>query len=269
MSFVDNFYSFASSAYTAISIMQVFDVFLWQTWGLRFGSKSKEVLDVSRPCIDLEAGEPEYKHVSSMSILGCTVAANGSVEQCYKQTKASMWQAFYSNFGKSLRMTSLQRRLKWLTINILSICACRWCTWPYSHASAKRLDKSQLHMVCLLLDHKMKPGICIDSYYRNRSILAGRTISNLGRWSERWAVAVLRWHHHCLRAHDPNMWHARILSYHNNVWIEEQRQIHGNGKIKRTRTRQCAGKVAQRWSECIDVALEVAPAWTAVNREHE
>ena len=65
------------------------------------------------------------------------------------------------------------------------------------------------------------------------------------------------------------MWHAPILSYHNNIWLEQQRQKYGKGIIKRTCTRLFAGKVAQRWSECIDVALEVAPAWTAVTREHE
>ena len=41
------------------------------------------------------------------------------------------------------------------------------------------------------------------------------------------------------------------------------------GIIKRTCTRLFAGKVSQRWSECIDIALEAAPAWTAVTREHE
>ena len=249
--------------------MQVFEMFLWNVWGLRFGSKSKEILDLTMPYHDLDGGEPEFKPVTQLAILGCLVSANGSVEACFQQTKASMWRAFYACYGKSLLMCSLQKRLKWLTVNILAICACRWCTWPYSEALGKRLDKTQLHMVCLLLDYQFKAGISVESYYRNRAILAGRTISNLGRWSEMWAVAVLRWHHHCLRAHDVSMWHASILSYHDNYWIEQQRQIHGRGHIKRTRTRLSSGKVAQRWSECIEAALVKAPAWSAVNRELE
>ena len=127
-----------------------------------------------------------------------------------------MWSAFLANLGRSLLMCSLAHRLKWLSINILSICACRWCTWPFSPALAKRLDQTQVHMVCILLDYKMKPGVSIEMHYRNRSILAGRTISSLGRWSEKWAQSVLFWHNHCLRGHDAHMWHAAILSYHNS-----------------------------------------------------
>ena len=124
-------------------------------------------------------------------------------------------------------------------------------------------------MVCLLLDFKVKAGVSIENYYNLRHMFAGRTITNTGRWSEQWACSVLRWHHHCLRAHDTHMWHAAVLAYRNAIWFEKRRSFFGKGIVSRTCTRLSSGKVSQRWSECIDSALEIAPAWTAATREHE
>ena len=58
-----------------------------------------------------------------------------------------------------------------------------------------------------------------------------------------------------------------MLSHHDASWLESQRAKHGHGVIKRTRTRLNSGKVCVRWSECISHALEVSPAWSAVNRD--
>ena len=53
------------------------------------------------------------------------------------------------------------------------------------------------------------------------------------------------------------------------MWLEKRRAEFGKGIISRACTRLFSGKVSQRWSECIDSALEIAPAWTAATREHE
>ena len=165
------------------------------------------------PADGLPRTTPEYRPVLHMPILGCSVAHNGSCEQCFVDTKDKMWSRFYANFARSLLMCDLKRRLKWLDVNVLSIMACRWNTWPFNPATAKRMDKTQVHMVCLLLNYPHKDGISIDSFYRNRSILAGRHCGNSGRWSTKWASAVLRWNAHCIRATDSAMWHGRVLSF--------------------------------------------------------
>ena len=216
---------------------------------------------------DLPRTVPEYRPVLSMPILGSLVSHNGSTEQCSCEAKDKMRARFFANFTKALLMCDLKRRLLWLDINILSIVACRWNTWPYNPAMANRLDKTQVHMVCLLLNYHHKNGICIDSYYRNRCILAGRHCGTSGRWSVKWASAVLRWNAHCHRARDINMWHSRILNYRPAAWLEAQRAKHGRGVIKRTKTRLHSGKIACRWSECLDTALEVCPAWSIVTHE--
>lgn len=123
------------------------------------------------------------------------------------------------------------------------------------------MDKTQVHMVCLLLNYPHKVGISIDSFYRNRSILAGRHCGNSGKWSTKLASAVLRWNAYCVRASDSAMWHGRVLSFRPAEWLESQRAKHGHGNIKRTKTRLRSGKIATRWSECLNNALEVCPAW--------
>ena len=153
-------------------------------------------------------------------------------------------------------------------MNVLSVLAARWQSWPFNAAIGKRMDRTQAHMISMLLNYPRKPGMSNDKYFRDRGILAGRFASKHGRWSVLWASRVLSWHSHCMRAHDGLMWHKPVLQFHNALWLEQQRAEHGRGFIKRTKTRLFAGKVSVRWSECIENALEVCPAWTSVIRTH-
>ena len=133
---------------------------------------------------------------------------------------------------------------------------------------AKRLDRTQCHMVSLLLNYKRDDSVTTDMFYKNRSIAAGRTCTSLGRWSVLWARSVIKWNSHCLRAHDTDMWHRSILRFHDGLWLEKQRLLHGTGKKKKTCTRLSSGIVATRWSECIDKAVEFAPDWNVAVDEH-
>ena len=242
---------------------------LWQRWKLRLGDNSKHIIDCTKPWIDLTISQPEFLPVLKMNVLGCIVSGNGSPELDFVDCKSKMWRMFYANFGGAMLMCNVLDRMKWLSVNILAVAAARWVSWPFSHSMAGRLDKTQCHMVELLLNYPRKNNVSNEMYYRNRSILAGRTCASLGRWSIRWATAVLKWHSHCLRGSDVNMWHKYILSCRTASWLDEQRLLHGRGIIKRTKTRLFAGKVSVRWSESIDYALEVSPAWSAVVSEHD
>ena len=117
-------------------------------------------------------------------------------------------------------------------------------------------------MISILMNYPHKPGISIDKYFRDRAILAGRHASKFGRWNITWASAQLRWHAHCIRARDADMWHQFILKHRAETWLAAQRQQHGHGNISRTRTRLRAGHVASRWLECLQQARTVAPAWS-------
>ena len=175
-----------------------------------------------------------------------------------------MWRVFYANYGPILRGISLEKRLKWLDIHVMSIAACLWVTWPFSVCLSGRIDKTQVHMIEQLIDYNMKQGTSIETFYRTRAMVAGRTAKSHGRWSVRWANSVLRWHDHCTRENDTCMWHSRILQHNNPAWLEAKRIEHGRGIISRTKTRLLAGKVSVRWCECLEVALAVAPQWRTV-----
>ena len=123
-------------------------------------------------------------------------------------------------------------------------------------------------MIAIVMNYAHKPGTNIDKYYRGRAILAGRHASKYGRWSQCWATALLKWHDHCRRGTDADMWHSAMLLHHDALWLAKQRLEHGRSFISRTRTRLKAGKVLCRWSECLELALEVAPAWNATTNIH-
>lgn len=183
------------------------------------------MIGCTKPWIDLTMSQPEFTILLCLSVLGCIVSSNGSSELDVVDCKSKMWRSFYINFGKAVLMCSVKHRLEWLTISVLAIVSCRWATWPFSHAMAKRLDETQCHMVALLLNYPHTDNVSCDMYYRNRAILAGRTCSNMGRWSVVWATAVLRWHSHCMRGSDKDMWRKHILSCRTAAWLDEQRQF--------------------------------------------
>ena len=269
--FVDNFYVLSNTQFGCMCILQCLEACLWSKWGLRFGRDSKMLMDCSKVGSGGSGsggsgggdGGLEYKPVSLIPCLGAFIAVNGSCEQCFLECRERMWKSFYANLKGALICSGLEVCMKWLRQNIMSKAAALWVTWPFTTAMAARLDKTQVHMICILMNYPHKPGINIDKYYRDRAILAGRHASKYGRWSVEWAGAVLRWHAHCNRQHDLDMWHYHILIHHDARWLEAQRLAHGHGILSRTRTRLRSGKVASRWSECLEHALVAAPAWRA------
>ena len=100
LSFVDNFYTYSHSAFGALANMQIIEVELWHRWRLKFGPDSKCIIDCSKPWLDLDHSQHEYKPVSSILVLGCIVSSNGSSEQCYTDCRSKMWRAFYGTLAK-------------------------------------------------------------------------------------------------------------------------------------------------------------------------
>ena len=118
-------------------------------------------------------------------------------------------------------------------------------------------------MISIRMNSPHKPDISLDNYFRDRAILAGRHASKFGRWTITWATALLHWHSRCIRGRDADMWRQFIIKHRDDKWLEAQRHKHGHSNISRTRTRLGVGHVAPRWSECLELARTVAPAWSS------
>ena len=171
-----------------------------------------------------------------------------------------MWRVFLANVGPSLLATDLTMRIRWLETSVLAIAAARWVAWPCSASLSKRLDKNQVHMTAILLNYKHNIGVSNDEYYKNRNFLAGKQAAK-GRWSIRWATAVLAWNHHCRNPIDSSMWHKSILKHDGPACLIEQRLQHRSGSRSKTCTRDSPGNVPSRWSEQLEHANELPPNW--------
>jgi hypothetical protein len=159
----------------------------------------------------------------------------------------------------------MSQRLRWLDTNVLAIAAARWVTWPCSVSLTFRLDRTQNHMIAILLDYKHNAGTSVDEYFRLRGLMASK-YSAKNKWSIRWATAVLAWQHHCMNPIDSSLWHKSILKHQDPAWLIQQRLKHSSGSRSKTCTRVSAGNVASRWSEQIEHAKSIAPNWRALNK---
>ena len=177
-----------------------------------------------------------------------------------------MWRAFQANIGPSLLACDLGQRLRWLDSNVLAIAASRWVTWPCSVSLTKRLDKTQVHMIAILLNYKHNVNTSVDEYYRYRNLLASKYATK-NRWSVRWATAVQAWNHHCLNPLDSSLWHTAILKHHDPLWLIQQRLKHSTGSRSKTCTRGTAGNVPARWSEQLEHANNIAPDWRSLKNK--
>ena len=93
MTFVDNIYTFAYTAYDALCLMQIVESALWNRWGLKLGAASKMLLDCSDPLqVNDVSSQCEYKPVLTLPVLGAHITYNGSIEVEWQIVHDTMWR---------------------------------------------------------------------------------------------------------------------------------------------------------------------------------
>ena len=195
--YIDNIFSTGSCAEDAIAILRDCERHLQELWELAIGDDSKYFL-CARGCREPGASSLQWahEHSNTFKALGHTLTDDGSIQPCLTGTLASMWRAFYCNFGKSMRHAPLEHKLRLLNRAVLPIASYRMSRWPYQVHAAKRLDRTQTKMIGSLLGLRFQPSDDPVTFAARRSRTAARIATQRGKWSTLWRKQVTTWNAH-------------------------------------------------------------------------
>ena len=220
-------------------------------WGHIIEPSSRQVM-VCRYSSDTTPDTVRWPLVTEFPCLGHLIQNDGGIRKCFGETKRLMWTAFWGNCRHhSLKKASLHIKHALLERCCKGTLSYRCSRWPPQPTIAKELDHLQARMVAAMLRAPRLPAELPADYCRRRNQLAGSHCKKAGTWSMSWFRRALAWHDHIQRGHSASSWPVLMLSFHDDVWLEEQRFRASN---RGTNTRVWKGRPAMRWHEGISHA---------------
>ena len=121
-SFVDNLYTCAVQADTAVAVLEDLELFLGERWFLEFGADSRFVVQtLGAP--DSFRPRPGWTCVSEMKTLGQIISNDGSIVSCVNQAVQQMWGAFHANICPGLISSSQKAKFNFMQSSLMSICS--------------------------------------------------------------------------------------------------------------------------------------------------
>ena len=256
--FVDILIVPSETPQTAVKLQELVAEYLSRHWRLHIGADSRELI-ACKGWQDFSGIGPEWSIRTTMKTLGHTLAADCSIEPCFRETTSSMTKAFYGNVRLGLKRCSQSRKIKFLKTCILPIACSRWARWPWQKSYAQRLDKIQRQFIAVLFDIKAMPDEDYSMFVLRRRAVTQTIARDMGPWSVEWARGVMNWSAHVKRNHDSGSWIPRLLAWHDSVWLVLRRLLHSSPGESRTRTRSFRGKVECRWEDGLVEARRVSP----------
>ena len=154
--FVDNLIVPSETRQNAVKLQAHVAEYLSTRWRKRPGAESRELI-TCKGWQEFSGIGSEWAIKTTMKTLGHTLAADCSIEPCFRETTSSMSKAFYANVRFGLKLCSPARKIKFLKTCILPIASSRWARWPWQKSYAQRLDKLQHQFVAVLFDVRAMP----------------------------------------------------------------------------------------------------------------
>ena len=113
----------------------------------------------------------------------------------------------------------------------------------------------QMHCLAAWSHFPFRTGEDIGSYRTRRGIALGKLLNAHGRWSQKWAEAILNWHQHCIRSRDFGFFLGDLLQ-HQTISVIDAARIEASGEAaqSRTRTRAYHGNVTRRFESSVQEA---------------
>ena len=147
-----------------------------------------------------EQFDPDWPVVSVFPVLGHLIRSSGTIRPCLRGALSPAWRAFWANVIKpcsafSKRKALLQR----MNIFVMPVLRYRLPMWTFHKSIALEIDRMQRRMVSIVLSCKRAPTEEPPVFYRRRGSAATEAQIEQGRWSERWARAVVPWAEHVER----------------------------------------------------------------------
>ena len=140
-SWVDNVYAVSSHPDYAIQMLVEFEADLSSSWGLLFGSDSKQVI--------VALGYPDsllqdmcmhdFKWTSTFKCMGHLIDHDAGYSSCLKQTASAMWRAFHSNAGALELRGRLNAQIRTFHRTVTPVFTYRCTRWPWAKTAAKHV----------------------------------------------------------------------------------------------------------------------------------
>ena len=251
-SFVDNLFFVAPTAWKATRMGDLFAESLLLHWDQEIKPTSRQVLPVFGAEVTDVTSE-SWEMVSCMQVLGHAIDNRGSIDRDFRMTQIKMWRAFWANAGR-LTSRRIPIKLKFLLLQrtTRSVADQHMVRWPFTIEKASAVDRMQRRMLlnCIGIDRNV--GEDLQELWARRKVIVRSWQEQLGPWSIRWAIQMVKWYGHIKR--DPNRsWPAQLLSIRDAATLQQRRWL-----WRRPRTRRLSGFTSTRWCESIAVACSHA-----------
>ena len=194
-------------------------------------------------------------------VLGHRVAPDGSSAPSWRHTSAAMWRAYWKSAGQTgITATNLRRAA--LLREVAPILDFHSGGWALTRTLLKQVDAMHRSMTALSMRLAPRPSEPIDIFHRRRCREAARHIGN-DRWGRRAQQRVVNWGAHLRRPANAASPAARVLRFHDRLWLQNLRVQRGSrtSAAGQTGTRRFPGQPALRWEDGEHAALAdgVAP----------
>ena len=188
-----------------------------------------------------------------------------------------MWRFFWKNNGsRACARVSSEGKARLLQRSVMANFLWKVSRWPFQKTVAIELDKVQCKMIAMILPCPRARDESLDHYCRRRLRQARNVSQKLGFWSALWAQRVCNWEQHLQRGERYSHICTRLLYFHCEDWLQEQRRafvptsserINANSLFSgRTGTRLNIGRPQVRWQDGCAIARSTQQARTTALR---
>ena len=167
-----------------------------------------------------------------------------------------MWAAYWRNcVGPVTSALSLSARCKLLNRCVRPILHFRNARWPYTHALAEEQDRVQRQMLLHFLRLERLPTDDDNAYFRRRMRAVASVARVQGSWGPDHARRVVAWSDYLKRPRNAHTLAARLLSWRNELWLQQRRRDPSIGGAAQPGTRSASGPVHRRWDEALETDM--------------
>ena len=251
---IDNIYCIGRTQHLASTCMEKLESYFRDRWNLPIKPSSKLFM-LPRGARDEQCFGSEWTATKMFPVLGHMIADSGGIRQCWTQTKASLWRAFWGNCRNRNVRHDKRKALTLLQRSVYPVVNFRASRWPPQKTVAHELDqKTQASMIACITRSTKLAGESVASFCRRRMRVAHAIAAENGNWSLKWFARFGAWNEHLDR--HPTHPASRLLAVRDSAWLRQRRASITPGNLVRTKwtidaghsgTRACSGYVAQRW----------------------
>ena len=274
-SWIDNLYSFSSTLFGAIAILEDIEQYLGTKWALHIKPSSRACM-VCRGNAESPIDPVKWPLRLQMNVLGHMVQYDCGIGACWHSTRAGLWGAYWKNAAScEARNLGFVAKASLLQRTVVAKFAWKLSRWPFQKTVAVELDALQCRMVCYLLKCPRLAHESIDSYCRRRARDARNLCKQVGFWSELWAKRVVDWNDHVQRGGAYNHICFPLVNFKNEQWLMHRRAFwvptdssstRNTLLAGRTGTRNNIGRPQTRWAHGVVLAKEVMAGRTITEK---